>query len=102
MLTAPGGYGHGGVDGALDTRTPPVHVVELLCLNKAAIGGRPFPGTRSWPTAELGVPLCGLVQFLILTPIAACACSVCMQRVPRRGCVHAVQMRRAASGHRTS
>ena len=72
-------------DGAVDKRVPPVNVVELLCLNEAAIGGRPLPSTRSRPTTDLGVCLCGLVQLLVLTPdCGAHACSACMQ------CPHAV------------
>ena len=44
-------------DGAVDKRVLPVNVVELLCLNEAAIGGRPLRSTRSRPTTELGVRL---------------------------------------------
>jgi hypothetical protein len=82
-------------EGAVDKRMPPVNVVELVCLNEAAIGGRPLPSTRSRPTAELGVRLCSLVKLLVLTPnCSAHACSVaCMQ------CPHAVRMQCVCSAY---
>ena len=65
------GAGRGATrDGAVDTRVPPVNVVELLCLDEAAIADGTFPGSKPWPTAELGVSPRSLVQLLVLAPVA--------------------------------
>ena len=82
----------------MDTRVPPVNVVELLCLDEAAIGARRLPSTRLRPTAELGVRPRGLVQPLVLTPDGRAHAGRACTQVSARS-AHAARMQHVRSAY---